>query len=352
MVREPGGPIKKPVPPELFRDYGENAETRWEALAGGDYLTGVDRFYVRNHGPTPEVDPGSWKLRVEGPGVERELGLGYEELLAMPRVSVVCNLECAGNGRVFFEEELGSGVEGTPWRLGAIGVAEWTGVPLRELLDRAGLRETAVEVVAGGVDGGRRPLPVTKAKEGDTILAYAMNGEPLGPDHGFPARVVVPGWYAVASIKWVDTLRVVEEPARVEWNTEDYVMVGHDGGLPGALGPAVTVQGIKSALELPWPARLREGRRAVYGRAWSGAAEIVRVDYSLDGGGWRPAKLEGPNIPRAWARFVFHWDAASGEHGIRVRATDAAGNVQPETVARNELGYDYNAVVTHPVTVY
>jgi sulfane dehydrogenase subunit SoxC len=352
MEREPGRPIKKPLPPQVFHDYAENAETRWEAMAGAGYLTSTDRFYVRNHGPTPEVDPGSWRLRVEGPGVERTLDLGYEELLAMPRASVVCNLECAGNGRVFFEEDLGFEVEGTPWRLGAIGVAEWTGVPLRELLERAGLKETAVEVVPEGVDGGCRPLPVTKALEEDTILAHAMNGEPLGPDHGFPARVVVPGWYAVASIKWVNTLNVVEEPARVAWNTEDYVMVGQDGGLSGARGPAVTAQGIKSALELPWPARLPAGPHAVYGRAWSGAAEILRVEYSIDGGAWRPARLEGANVPRAWTRFVFRWDAEPGGHGLRVRATDAAGNSQPDTVAPNELGYDYNAVVTHPVTVY
>ena len=345
-------PIKKPLPPGLFRDYGENAETRWEAMSGGDYLTGSDRFYVRNHGRTPEIDAASWRLRVDGAGVERGLELSYEELLDLPAVSVVCNLECAGNGRVFFGEDQGRAAEGTPWRLGAVGVAQWRGVALRALLERAGFKATAVEVVPEGADGGRRPLPLTKALEEETIVAYAMNGEPLGPDHGFPARVVVPGWYAVASIKWVCRIHVSEEPVRVPWNSEEYVMVGGEGGISGALGPAVTVQGIKSALELPWPARLPRGRHVLFGRAWSGGGEISRVEYSLDGKGWRTARLEGPNIPRAWVRFAFDWDAAPGEHEIRLRATDAAGNAQPDTVPHNELGYDYNAVVAHPITVY
>ena len=140
-------PIKKPLPPGLFRDYGENAETRWEAMSGGDYLTGSDRFYVRNHGRTPEIEATSWSLWVEGAGVERGLELSYEELLDLAAVSVVCNLECAGNGRVFFGEDQGRAVEGTPWRLGAVGVAQWRGVALRALLERAGFKATAVEVV-------------------------------------------------------------------------------------------------------------------------------------------------------------------------------------------------------------
>lgn len=338
---EPDEPIRKPLPPGLLRDYGENAEMCWEALAGGGYVTGNDRFYVRNHGPTPEIDVASWSLRVDGPGVERGLELSYEELLGLPAVSVICNLECAGNGRVFFEEDQGRAVEGTPWRLGAIGVAEWRGVPLRVLLERAGFKETAVEAVPEGVDGGRRPLPLAKALEEDTVLAYAMNGEPLILDHGFPARVVVPGWYAVASIKWVRGIHVSEEAVRVPWNSEEYVMVGREGGMSGARGPAVTVQGIKCALELPWPACLPRGRHAVFGRAWSGGGGISRVDYSLDGKEWRTARLEGQNLPRAWVRFTFEWDASPGEHEIRLRATDAAGNVQPDAVPHNELGYDY-----------
>src|SRR4051812_12051537 len=161
------GLINKPLPPELFYDHGGNAEMRWEAMADQGYATPNDRFYIRNHGPTPTIDVASWSLRVEGPGVSRDLSLSYEDLLTLPAVSVTRALECAGNGRVFFGEQEGREAEGTPWRLGAIGVAKWTGVPLRRLLEEAGLVPSAVEVMPEGLDEPRfdRPLSLSKALE-------------------------------------------------------------------------------------------------------------------------------------------------------------------------------------------
>ncbi len=147
MSEEQDGPIVKPLPPELFYDHGGNAETRWEAMREGGYATPNDRFYVRNHGPTPKIDAASWTLQVEGPGVSCGLTLSYEDLLALPAVPVTRALECAGNGRVFFGEQEGREAEGTLWRLGAIGVAEWAGVPLRHLLEEAGLLPSAVEMI-------------------------------------------------------------------------------------------------------------------------------------------------------------------------------------------------------------
>jgi sulfane dehydrogenase subunit SoxC len=192
MRTDAGMPIVKPLPPGKFVDRREgeatpgdttcdlayNAEMRWEAMAGKGYLTPVGSFFVRNYAPTPSIDLASWVLRVEGAGVERSLGLSYDDLSHMPQVSVVRALECAGNGRAFFEEVLGRQPEGTPWRLGAAGVAEWTGVPLRELLERAGLKESAVSVMLESLDAVRlpRPLPVEKALEDDTLLAFGMNG--------------------------------------------------------------------------------------------------------------------------------------------------------------------------------
>ena len=203
-------------------------------MANSGYLTPIDRFFVRNHAPTPRVDLATWRLRVEGPGVERTLELGYEDLGRLPSVSVVRALECAGNGRVFFAEQQGREAPGTPWRLGAIGVAEWAGVRLREILDRAGLKEKARGVMVEGLDAVRmrRPLPLWKALEEDTILATGMNGQPLPPDHGFPARTIVPGWAAVASVKWVGRLVVSEGPLNSPWNTAKYVMTGGQMGFP------------------------------------------------------------------------------------------------------------------------
>jgi DMSO/TMAO reductase YedYZ molybdopterin-dependent catalytic subunit len=307
--RESGGAMSeaseqqllKPLPPELLHDHGGNAEMRWEAMSGAGYATPNDRFYVRNHGPTPSIGVASWTLHVEGPGVSRGLSLSYEDLLALPAVSVTRALECAGNGRIFFGEQEGREEEGTPWRLGAIGVAGWTGVPLRLLLEEAGLEASAVEVMPEGLEepGFARPLPLSKALEEDVVLAYLMNGEPLPPDHGYPARLVVPGWAAMASVKWVGRILVSDRPLLTHWNTEVYVLVGpdyaqHEG--PGR-GPAVKETLVNSALELPWPAQLPEEPQEITGRAWSGAGTIASVEYRIDGGEWRPADLRGPISP-------------------------------------------------------
>ena len=348
------GPLVKPLPPEDFVDYtdgehGFNAETRWEALAGTDYLTPSEKFFVRSHAPTPRIDASGWRLRVEGPGVEQTLELGYEEILSLPAVSVTKALECAGNGRVFFEETQGREAPGLPWRLGAIGVAEWTGTPMGEVLERAGLKSTARDVMAESLDGVRmrRPLPVEKAMQ-DALLVYGMNGGELPPDHGYPVRVIVPGWAAVASVKWVGRLFVAEERLFSPWNTDDYVLTG--GGFGEERIP-LTSQGVKSALELPWPARLRRGRYEIRGRSWSGSGAVSRVGYSVDGGPWREARLFGPNVRGAWVRWCFPWDARPGGHEIRVRAVDEDGLVQPDAVGWNDLGYLYDGVVGHPVEV-
>jgi sulfane dehydrogenase subunit SoxC len=320
-----------------------------------DYATPNDRFYVRSHGPTQKIDAASWTLRVEGPGVSRGLTLSYEDLLALPAVSVTRALKCAGNGRVYFGEQEGREAGGTPWRLGAVGVAEWIGVPLRRLLEEAGLEPSAVEVMPEGLDEPRlaRPLPREKALSDGTIIAHTMNGERLPPDHGYPARVVVPGWAAVASVKWVGRIFVSDEPLRTYWNTEEYVLIGpdHEPQEGPGRGPAIPVTYVNSALELPWPARLQRGRNTITGRAWSGAGAISHVEYSIDGAGWQPARLTGSNIPGAWTRFEFDWEARPREHELRSRATDGRRNTQPYSVPYNEQGYLYNAVVAHPVAI-
>ncbi|GIW11600.1 MAG: hypothetical protein KatS3mg061_2657 [Dehalococcoidia bacterium] len=264
-------------------------------------------------------------------------------------------VECAGNGRSFFETIGGRRASGTPWKLGAIGVAEFRGPRLRDVLDRAGLKRTARDVMPEGLDDlkVRRPMPIEKATDSDTIVVLQMNGQPLPPDHGFPARVLVPGWIGVASIKWVGSLEVSEEPLYSPWNTESYILIGPDyQPVPPAKGPLVTTQNVKSALELAWPAQLRAGQQTIRGRAWSGVGKIIQVEYSLDGRTWQRATLSsGPNDYGQWVQFEFPWNATPGQYELRLRATDEKGNVQPERVPFNEQGYLYNGIVGHPVSV-
>jgi sulfane dehydrogenase subunit SoxC len=205
--------VVKPTPPELFFDYGSNKEMRWQNMSQRSYVVPNELFFVRNHTRTPRIDVSTWRLKVEGSGVRRPLEVTYDALRSMPSVSVIRTVECAGNGRSFFENAYGKKAQGTQWKLGAIGVAEWTGVRLRDVLDRAGLKRTAKDVMPEGPDDlkVRRPMSLAKAVAADTILAYAMNGEPLPPDHGSPVRVLVPGWIGVANIKWVGRIEVSEE---------------------------------------------------------------------------------------------------------------------------------------------
>jgi DMSO/TMAO reductase YedYZ molybdopterin-dependent catalytic subunit len=281
--------------------------------------------------------------------------LTYDELVSLPSVSVIRYVECAGNGRSFFAAVHGKKADGTQWKLGAIGVAEWTGVPLVEVLNRAGVKKSARDVMPEGLDDlkVRRPMPITKALEEDTLLVYAMNGQPLPPDHGFPVRALLPGWIGIASIKWVGRVEVSEKPLFSAWNTDTYVLIGPDyKAEPPSKGPVLSNQDLKSALELPWDGEVSAARRLVRGRSWSPFGKIAKMEYSLDQGKkWQPARLREPNIARAWARWDFDWEPKPGKHTIRVRATDEKGNTQPDQVPFNQQGYLYNAMVDHPLEV-
>jgi sulfane dehydrogenase subunit SoxC len=347
--------VVKATPPELFFDYGSNKEMRWQNMAQRGYVVPNELFFVRNHTRTPRIDVSTWRLKVEGSGVRRPLEVSYDALQSMPSVSVIRTIECAGNGRSFFEVAYGKKAQGTQWRLGAIGVAEWTGVRLRDILDRAGLKRTAKDVMPEGLDDlkVRRPMSVAKAMAPDTILAYAMNGVRLPPDHGSPVRVLVPGWIGVANIKWVGRIEVSEEALFTHWNTDTYVLLGSDyQSSPPAKGPILSLQNTKSALELEMGAQIRAGRHRVTGRSWSPVGTITRVEYSLDHGlTWQLARLQEPRIPQAWTQWDFDWDAKPGQYTIRIRASDDHGHVQPDRVPWNDQGYLYNAVVDHPVVV-
>ncbi|MDP9400241.1 MAG: sulfite oxidase [Actinomycetota bacterium] len=347
--------IVKPTPDELFapRGNGCDFETRLSALGDG-FVTPTDRFYVRQHSPTPRIDPGSWRLLVDGSGVHRQLEVGYAELRDMPQVTYPRTLECAGNGRRFFKETYGIEAEGGQWGTGALGTAEWTGVRLRDLLDRAGLADDARDVMPEGLDDHRvrRPLPLAKALADDTLVALEMNGEPLWPDHGFPARLVVSGWVGVAWIKWLGRIQVATQPLHSPYNTTEYVLIGpHYPTEDPALGPVVTEMPVMSVIELDRPAVLPAGPHTIRGRALAGEGRPREVAVRIDDGPWQDAELTGPNVDAAWVRWEFTWDATPGAHEISVRATDDQGRRQPDSVPWNHHGYLYNAVTSHPVTV-
>jgi DMSO/TMAO reductase YedYZ molybdopterin-dependent catalytic subunit len=341
--------IVKPLPAMDFILHGTNAETRWEALRDTGSLTPVEKFFVRNHTSTPLLDASSWRLDIHGSGVSRPLSLSLRDLRALPSTSVEAVIECAGNGRSFFTSQQGQSVSGTPWKLGAVGNARWRGVSLGLLLRRAGLRSSAVDVLPSGLDaeyvtGGvnlghvRRPLPAGKALD-DVLVAYEMNGAELPVDHGFPARLVVPGWVGIASIKWLGSLEVSSSALHSPWDTDYYRLLGPSYPADGTL---VTTQVGKSAFELAWDASLPAGRHVLTGRSWAPGG-VRRVEVSTDGRTWRRAT---PVSRGAWTRWQVPWRATPGAHVLRVRADG-----QPEESPYNTQGYLFGAVVKHPVTV-
>lgn len=347
--------VRKPTPAELMEDTGTGLDygTRPDRMLG--HLTPTDRFFIRSHAPTPYLHAANWTLRIDGNGVREPIVYTYDDLWhRFSLQSVTRTIECAGNRRVLFGAEFGRRFAGTQWQRGAISTAEWTGVRLRDLLDPAGITAGACEVMPEALDAirARRPLPLTKARADDTLVALTMNGERLPPDHGFPARLVVSGWLGAASIKWLGRIEVSEDPLYVPWNTDDYVLIGPDFPAVGpALGPAITALPVASLVELPWPARLRPEPQMIRGRAFAGENRVVSVQYRIDDGRWQYAPITSSSTPGAWVRWQFSWNPAPGDHTLRVRATDDRGNTQPDSTSWNELGYLHHSVLAHPVRV-
>src|ERR1700704_3174406 len=233
------GTAVRPVGLIIRQKDPNNLEMPFDQLGG--FITPTELFYIRSHFPTPELDPAAYQLSIGG-AVRRELRLSYADIRAMPSRTCIATLECAGNSRVFLVPP----VSGAQWQLGAVGNAEWTGVSLSMLLERAGLADEVCELVLEGADRGvpteepkppapisyARSIPRARAMEPDVLIAYQMNGQDLTPDHGYPLRAVVPGHYGMASVKWLTQIRAEREPFRGYWQTSDYAYWDHLDGMP------------------------------------------------------------------------------------------------------------------------
>ena len=257
-------------------------EARLENMQG--LLTPNHLFFVRNNSVSPEVNPRDWRLSVEGDGVENPLLLTYHEVWNLPSRVMTSYLECGGNHRAMFDLVQGRAASGTQWKTGGVSNGEWAGVSLREVLAMAGIRDSAVSVLLVGLDtespeeGFRRVIPVEKAMHPDTLLAYALNGEALPGDHGFPLRALVPGWVGSTSIKWLGQIVVSTKQQWTRNNTSSYVLIGDDYPPEGeAEGQVARLQTIKSALALPWPGTLAAGLRRIHGFAHSPHGQVARV---------------------------------------------------------------------------
>jgi DMSO/TMAO reductase YedYZ molybdopterin-dependent catalytic subunit len=318
-------------------------------------VTPAGMHYVLVHFDVPDLDAAAYALRVDGL-VREPLSLTLDDLRARPAVTVPIVMECAGAGRA----RLSPRPVSAPWHDDAVGCAEWTGTPLRGLLEQAGLADDAAELVFTGHDRGvdqgveqdyQRSLTIDDAMRDDVLLAYAMNDAPLPPQHGFPLRLLVPGWYGMASVKWLRSITAVAEPFEGVQQTLLYRYRRSED----EAGEPVTRQRPKALMAPPGipeflsrTRHVRAGRTLVEGRAWSGAGAIARVEFSADGARtWADARLEPPRGEHGWTAWSFDWDATeAGDHELCVRATDATGATQPVDAgdAWNLGGYGVNAV--------
>lgn len=298
-----------------------------------------------------------WRVEIDG-CVQNPLSLSYAEVQTLPQRTLRVTLECAGNGRANVIPRW----QTQPWEYGGVGTADWTGTPLRHLLERTGLRADAVDIAIFGSDRGfdagiehdyGRSLRPAAALHEDVLVAWAMNGAPLPPQHGYPLRLVVPGWYGMASVKWLKRIQVLSQPFDGYQQTGNYVYRQRRGDP----GDPVTTMRVKSLMVPPgipdWYTRRRvveAGPVELEGRAWSGEAPVARVTVGVDGH-WHEAVLDPPLGGHAWRHWHYTWHAAFGTHELACRATDDAGNVQPLEPPWDAVGFGNNAVQRVHVTV-
>jgi DMSO/TMAO reductase YedYZ molybdopterin-dependent catalytic subunit len=337
-----------------------NLEMPFSTLDG--FITPTRSFFVRTHFPIPKIDRDAWWLHVEGE-IEKPFAINYEELLKLEPRTIPVTLECAGNNRSFLEPK----VKGVQWGLGAVGTAEWTGVPLSILLDRAGVKANAREVILEGADGGMledkkspagdlkfaRSIPLAKARE-DVLLAYKMNDVDLPSEHGYPLRAIVPGWYAMASIKWLQRIIVTDQPFTGYYQTLDYAYWNRRGEI-AQLVPLSEMQ-VKAEIARPSEGEIvaASSNVRVHGAAWASDGEITKVELSTDGGAtWNETKFAGKSKPNAWRLWEFDWRTPSkpGQASLIARATDSRDRTQPAQRDRDRGTYMINHLLPIAVEV-
>lgn len=318
------------------------------------WITPNNLFYVRSHLYTPEVNLPEWRLKIDG-AVERTLDLTLEDLRQLPRQTAVVTLECAGNGRGFFDPP----VAGVQWQKGAVGTARWTGVRLADVLKKAGVKSSGRYVLLDGADGpmGKVPdfvrnVPLDKALHPDTLLAWEMNGAPLPVPHGFPLRAIVPGWEGAYAVKWLTHLQVIEQEfdgffVKTGYRYPVKQIAPGDAVPPEDLAP-LTGLVVKSMITSPAEgATVRVGGSVTAaGFAWAGEANITSVDVSTDNGStWHPARLGRDQARYAWRQFSYEWKVNEpGSYLIMSRATSDRGAVQPMVPHWNPSGYLWNVI--------
>ena len=334
-----------------------NLETPFDQV--DSYLTPTALFYIRSHFPAPRLDLTSYRLHISG-AVRNPLSLSYQQLRDMPSETRIATLECAGNSRVFLVPQ----VPGAQWELGAVGNAEWTGVPLAALLERAGLEEVACEIVLEGADRGvpaeppippgqisyARSLPRDKALQWEVLIAYQMNGQDLPLDHGYPVRAVVPGHYGMASVKWLTHIHAVSQPFGGYWQTSDYGYWDYLDSKP-VRRPLAEMK-LKSEIARPrvYETLAPDQVYTVSGAAWAGETEVTGVAVSTDGGqSWAEAEFLDPVRRHAWRRWKFDWRTPKepGRYTLLSHARGADGSAQPDQHDPNYGTY----VITHPLPI-
>lgn len=323
-------------------------DSRLTPYGGGNYgtptelqvafLTPTPVFFMRSNGPIPEIDPVAWRLEVGGL-VKRPQSFSLVDLKALPPAAMTVFLECAGNSRTHFEP----GAEGTPWLNDAVSNATWSGTRLHHVLDAAGVRDEAVDVVAQGADFDdmKRGLPVANALDRNTLLAWEMNDAPLTVPHGAPVRMIVPGWGGIASTKWLTSLTVLDHPFTGFYNASNYVMISETGA---KLSP-VREMPPKSFIVSPLTGtRVSSDLVTVQGFAWSGFGAVATVEISVDDGPWETATIAERAGRFSWVRFSARVNVTPGRHRIRSRATDDRLLTQPQRPIWNAKGYQMNAI--------